>query len=80
MPPRPPAQVLPSERIAAAQQLPALEARLRAELLAEGVDPEQAAQVGAGAAFSPSTASHGMRFRHMCWLAKKDMRFCPMCF
>ncbi|EFN55740.1 hypothetical protein CHLNCDRAFT_52395 [Chlorella variabilis] len=38
-------QVLPSERIAAAQQLPALEARLRAELLAEGVDPEQAAQV-----------------------------------
>lgn len=40
-------QVLPSERIAAAQQLPALEARLREELLADGIDPDAAAQVGA---------------------------------
>lgn len=38
-------QVRPSERIAAAQQLPALEARLRAELEAAGIDPEAAAQV-----------------------------------
>lgn len=40
-----PCQVLPSERIAAAQQLPVLEARLRGELLAEGIDPDAAAQV-----------------------------------
>ncbi|PRW34002.1 tilB-like protein [Chlorella sorokiniana] len=37
--------VLPSERISAAQQLPTLEARLREELLAEGIDPDAAAQV-----------------------------------
>ncbi|PSC70165.1 tilB-like protein [Micractinium conductrix] len=37
-------QVLPSSRIAAAQQLPALEARLRAELAAQGLDPDEAAQ------------------------------------
>lgn len=42
--PRP--QVLPSERIAAAQQLAALEAQLRAELRAEGVDPDAACEVG----------------------------------
>lgn len=38
-------QVRPSERIAAAQQLPELEARLRAELTAQGIDPDAAAQV-----------------------------------
>ncbi|KAI3425988.1 hypothetical protein D9Q98_007956 [Chlorella vulgaris] len=37
--------VLPSERIAAARQLPALHAQLLGELAAEGVDLEEAAQV-----------------------------------
>ncbi|KAL4436761.1 hypothetical protein ABPG75_003900 [Micractinium tetrahymenae] len=37
--------VRPSERIAAAQQLPDLEARLRAELAAQGIDSDVAAQV-----------------------------------
>ena len=41
-------QVRPSERIAAAAQLPALEARLRAELQADGIDPDEAAQVRRG--------------------------------
>ncbi|KAL4423280.1 hypothetical protein ABPG77_004549 [Micractinium sp. CCAP 211/92] len=37
--------VRPSERIAAAQQLPELETRLRAELAAQGIDPDAVAQV-----------------------------------
>lgn len=38
-------QVRPSERIAALQQLPELEACLRADLAAQGFDPDTAAQV-----------------------------------
>lgn len=41
-------QVRPSERISAAQQLPALEARLCAELAEQGIDPEEAAHVRRG--------------------------------
>ena len=41
-----PMQVRPSERIAAAQQVAGLEEQLRAELLAEGLDPDEASQVG----------------------------------
>ena len=44
---RAPLQVRPSERIAAAQQLERLEAVLRAEVRAQGGDPDAAAQVSA---------------------------------
>ena len=38
-------QVLPSERIAACQMLPGLVEKLRQELVADGIDPDHAAEV-----------------------------------
>lgn len=56
------APVRPSERIAAAQQLPELGALLRAELLAEGIDPDEAAQVctSAQSGLLPPRVVHGI--------------------
>jgi hypothetical protein len=58
--------VRPSERIAAAQQLPGLEASLRAELLAAELDPEAEAQVGLGRRLAAAAEMGELLDHHSC--------------
>ena len=53
-------EVRPSERIAAQQQWAALHSQLRAELEAEGVDPDTAAEVGGASGRAGAAACQGI--------------------